>query len=316
MLYIIFIILSVVIGSYFAFRYFSILYAFQKITKEINDIQQDLTQNQMLHLPIPDQHLGKVLCSFNDTLEKIRTERQKYEKREQEFQRQIENISHDLRTPLTVILGYLKLVKMADKNHMAVNKELAEIFDIIEHKAEIMKTLVTQFYDYSRLNAGDYELPLNNVDISRTLRESLMGNYQILEQAHLDVKTNIPDHPLWVLGEESALERVFLNLLQNAGRYADTYLCISVKEYEKNISISFINDTKILSEDDIPHLFDRFYMQDISRNQGGTGLGLTIAKWLAEEMGAALSAHILDQDTPNSETESFKICFELCINNS
>lgn len=306
-------IIIAIIGSYFGFRYFSILYAFRVMTKEIQEIQKDLTQNQILHLPLPNRHLAKVICSFNGTLEEIREERQKYEKREKEFQKQIENISHDLRTPLTVILGYLKLVKNTNKELSIKNKELEETLEIIENKAEIMKTLVTQFYEFSRLNAGDYELLLDNVDVSRTLRESLMGNYQVLEQSPLEVDIKIPEHPIWVMGEESALERIFLNLLQNAGRYAETYLHISIKEEEQKVLISFINDTNILSVDDIPYLFERFYMQDSSRNQGGTGLGLTVAKSLVEEMGGTLNAYIVDKDSIKSVGNQFTICFELCM---
>lgn len=301
-----------IIGGYFAVCYLSILYAFREITKDIREIQKDLTQNQILHLPIPNRDLEKVLCSFNDSLEEIRKERLKYEKREKEFQKQIENISHDLRTPLTVILGYLKLMKKADKK-LNMDKELSEALEIIEHKAETMKILVTQFYDFSRLNAGDYGLTLNNVDISRTLRESLMGNYQVLEQSHLAIEVNIPEHPIWVIGDDSAIERIFLNLLQNASRYAYSFLSISIKEEEEKVSISFINDTNMLSEDDIPHLFDRFYMQDSSRNQGGTGLGLTVAKSLAEEMGGILEVSIVDKEPLNSEKDKFTICFELCV---
>lgn len=310
-----FIILAVIaiLGSYFTFRYFSILYGFREMIKEIQEIQKDLTQNQIIHLPIPNRHLAKVMCSFNGTLEEIRKERQKYQKREKEFQMQIENISHDLRTPLTVILGYLKFLKNKDKEFSKKDNELEETLKIIENKAEIMKTLVTQFYEFSRLNAGDYELSLNNVDISRTLRESLMGNYQLLEQSHLEVDINIPEHPIWVMGEESALERIFLNLLQNAGRYADTYLHISIKEEDQNVSISFINDTNILSEADIPNLFDRFYMQDNSRNKGGTGLGLTVAKSLLEEMGGTLKANIVDKEFLKNEINKVTICFELCM---
>lgn len=298
-------IILAIIGGYFAFRYLSILYAFGEITKEMREIQKDLTQNQSLHLPIPNRNLEKVLCSFNNTLEEIRKERQKYEKSEKEFRRQIENISHDLRTPLTVILGYLKFMKKSD-NELIMDKKLAEELEIIEHKAETMKVLVDQFYDFSRLNAGDYGFTLNNVDISRTLRESLMGNYQVLEQSHLAIEVNIPEHPIWAIGDNSALERIFLNLLQNTGRYADSFLSISIKEDDENVSISFINDTKMLSEDDIPHLFDRFYMQDSSRNQGGTGLGLTVAKSLAEEMEGILDVSIVDKG-------SLTICFELCM---
>ncbi|MBU3173611.1 sensor histidine kinase [Clostridium estertheticum] len=305
-------IILAIIGGYFAFRYLSILYAFREITKDIREIQKDLTQNQILHLPIPNRDLEKVLCSFNYTLEGIRKERHNYEKREKGFQKQIENISHDLRTPLTVILGYLKLIKKTDKE-LNMDKELAEALEIIENKAETMKILVAQFYDFSRLNAGDFGLTLNNVDISRTLKESLMGNYQILERSHLAIEVNIPEHPIWVMAEDSALVRIFLNLLQNAGRYADSFLRISMKEDDENVLISFINDTNMLSEDDIPHLFNRFYMQDSSRNQGGTGLGLTVAKLLAEEMGGILEVSIVDKESLNSEKYKFTICFKLCI---
>lgn len=79
-------------------------------SRELKDIQQDLSQNQIVHLPIPDKSLSKLLSVFNSIIEEIRKERQTYERRERDFQKQIENISHDLRTPLTVILGYLKLL--------------------------------------------------------------------------------------------------------------------------------------------------------------------------------------------------------------
>lgn len=303
-------IILTIIGGYFAFRYLSMVYALRKIAKEMKEIQKDLTQNQCLHLPIPNKELEKVVCTYNDALEEIKKERQNYKKREKEFQRQIENVSHDLRTPLTVILGYLKLMKKAD-HELNMKNELVESIEIIEHKAEIMKTLVDKFYDYSRLYAGDYGLTLNNVDISRTLREALMGSYQMLEQSHLAVEVNIPEYPIWVLGENAALERIFLNLLQNASRYASNFLRISIKVDEENVLISFINDTYILSEEDIPHLFNRFYMQDSSRNQGGTGLGLTVAKMLAEEMGGILEVRIVDKEALDSGKEKLTICFQL-----
>lgn len=304
-------IIIAVMGIYFAFRYVSLLFAFCKITKEMQEIREDLTQNQMLHLPVPNRHLAKTMSEFNSTLEEIQKERQKYEKREKEFQKQIENISHDLRTPVTVILGYLKFIK--NKKYLTQDEELKETLEIIEHKAETMKSLVTQFYEFSRLNAGDYKLKLDNVDISRVLRESLVGNYQFLEQSDLKVDVNIPEHPIWVLGEEAGFERIFLNLMQNAGRYADTSLNITVKESEKNVTISFTNDTAKLSEGEVSHLFDRFYMQDGSRNQEGTGLGLTVAKSLTEEMGGTLEVHMNTPDLSEIESDKSIVCFELCM---
>jgi len=302
-------IILAVIGFYCAFRYLSLLYAFRKIRKEVREVQQDLTQNQILHLPLPNRHLAGLIGEFNNTLEEIQKERQKYEKREREFQKQIENISHDLRTPLTVILGYLKYVK--NKEYVVQDKELREILDIIELKGETMKNLVAQFYEFSRLNAGDYTLKPDKVDMSRILRESLLGNCQILEGTNLEVNINIPEYPVWVMGDAAALERIFLNLLQNAGRYAHTYLNIWMSETEKDVSVFFANDAEGVSKEMVIHLFDRFYIQDASRNQGGTGLGLTVAKLLSEEMGGTLEACLNEDGSGPEQKSKSVISFEL-----
>lgn len=299
-----------VTASFFTIRYFTIVFALRQVNKDLQDIQKNLAQNQILRLPVPHKELKNTLRIFNNILEEIRKERQESEKREKEFQKQIENVSHDLRTPLTVILGYLKLIRK-NIHPFDLHKELAEALQIIEQKADAMKNLVTQFYDFSRINAGDYSLALDSIDISRILRESLMGNYQVLEQSHLEIQANIPEHPIWVLGQVTALERVFLNLLQNAGRYADSFLHIAVIEEELNTSVLFINDTHKLTRADIPQLFGRFYMQSGSRNQGGTGLGLTVAKSLAEEMEGTLEADIIEYEALQPDSGNIALCFKL-----
>ncbi|HJD28102.1 MAG TPA: HAMP domain-containing histidine kinase [Candidatus Blautia avicola] len=302
--------LALIIGGFFAFRYFSLLYAMKKTEEEIREIQQDLTQNQMLHLPVPSPALGRLLNSFNKVLEEIREERISYEQREKEFQKQIENISHDLRTPLTVILGYLRMLKKHPQAGPAKDPELADTLRILEQKAERMNTLVNQFYDYSRLCAGDFKMEMEKTDLSRVLRESLMENFRILEEAHLKVEADLPSHPLWIMGNQPALERIFLNMFQNGGRYAESVFQIAVKEEDQEIFISFTNDTKKLSPEDLPRLFDRFYIQDSARSQGGTGLGLTVARSLAEEMGGTLEVSVPELPE-KEETQNLIVCFEL-----
>lgn len=309
MLNIILLVLAVLVAGYFALRYIFVMNALKVIRKELDHVQQDLSQNQILFLPVPDPHLRKLIQAFNSSLEGIQKERQQYEKREREFQNQIENISHDLRTPITVILGHLKLFKASQTARLSSDQELLDILFILERKAEVMKDLVSQFYDYSRLSARDYELTLHQVDVARALKESLMDNHQMLEQASLLIDAKIPDHPVLVLGDSSALERIFLNLLHNAGKYADTFLHITLKAEEKDIIISFVNDTRILTEGHIPHLFERFYRQNSF--QSGTGLGLTIAQKLTEEMHGALSARTLDHETTESKSAPTVIQFEL-----
>ncbi|MCI9123707.1 MAG: HAMP domain-containing histidine kinase [Eubacterium sp.] len=294
MLYFIFTLAAACTAGFFAFRYTMLVRALAVVTGDLYELQADLTQNQILRLPMPDCHLAKLLAAFNKALGAMQAERWSYEKRERKFQAQIENISHDLRTPLTVILGYLKLYKNSHYEQMDQDPELAETMEIVEHKAEVMKGLVTQFYDYSRLQAEDYSLTLQNLDIARMLRESFLGNCEVLEQNDLRVDLKVPHEPVWGLADQAALERIFQNLFQNAGRYADTYLDISMRADADGVHLFFMNDTRLLSKEDIPHLFERFYIQDRARNQGGTGLGLTVAKKLAEEMDGTLQVEVFD----------------------
>ena len=210
---------SLFFSSFFAFRYFSLLYAMKKTEEEIREIQQDLTQNQMLHLPVPSPALGRLLGAFNKVLGEIREERIDYERREKAFQKQIENISHDLRTPLTVILGYLKMLKKHPQAGISQDPELADTLGILEQKAERMNALVNQFYEYSRLCAGDFEMEMEKTDLSRVLRESLMGNCRILEEAHLKVEADIPQHPLWIMGNRPGTDSGKISGRRNGGDF-------------------------------------------------------------------------------------------------
>ena len=290
--------LVLVLAAYFAFRFYLLKKALKETSEQLQVIQKDLKQNQVLHLPLPDHDLEALMSSINCTLDAIRSERKDYAKRESEFQAEIEAISHDLRTPLTVMLGYLGFLQ---KQRLSLTADQKEMLDIIERKARSMEILISQFYDYSRLNANDYEIKIEEIDVGRTLREVFAENCMMLEKAVLQVKTDFPNHPVWVEGETTALERIFSNLFQNAGRYANHFLNISIQENGTSVQIIFENDTLKANADNIPHLFDRFYMADTSRNKGGTGLGLTIAKCLAEEMAGSLTADLINgegKETP------------------
>src|SRR5699024_8132840 len=206
--------------------------------------------------------------------------------------------------------GYLRILKKHPQAGLAKDSELADTLRILEQKAERMNTLLNQFYDYSRLCAGDFKMEMEKTDLSRVLRESLMENFRILEEAHLKVEADLPSHPLWIMGNQPALERIFLNMFQNGGRYAESIFQIAVKEENQEIFISFTNDTKKLSPEDLPRLFDRFYIQDSARSQGGTGLGLTVARSLAEEMGGTLEVSVPELPE-KEETQNLIVCFEL-----
>lgn len=280
---------TLILAVYFRVRLYILKRALRETRGQLQEIMKDLTQNQILHLPFPNRDLGALMDSVNKVLDEIRGERRDYRKRERQFQSQIEAVSHDLRTPLTVILGYLKLLQEQEP-HPPLPEGLKETLEIITRKALALEKLISQLYDYSRLTASDYELSFEEIDAGRILREVFVDNCLLLENARLEVETDFADYPVFVKGEAETLKRILTNLLQNAARYAVRSCRVAMQEEGNQVRIVFENDADNISPRDIPHLFEPFYMNDRSRRQGGSGLGLTIAKRLAEEMGGTLEA--------------------------
>lgn len=299
-------VIAVLAAGYFCFRFLALKRALGKAERELQEIGRELSQNRFLHLPLPDRELERFIGTVNGTLEQIRRERREYERREREFQHQIENISHDLRTPLTVILGYLGIMREMGRSgegrltgETALSSEHGaggeDILAVIERNARAMERLVGQFYTYSQLNAQDYRLTPQALDAGRLLRESLAANYQILARARLEVSCQLPEHPVEVWADAEALERIFANLFQNAGRYAAGRLWIYLEERPEDVLFCFENDADGLTPETVSRLFERFYRQDKARGQGGSGLGLTVAKGLAEAMGGRMSAELISE---------------------
>lgn len=268
--------------------------ALRRSAVDLNEINDSVTENNVLRLPAPDKDMAALLSVVNGTLSAVRKERISYALREKEFRSQIECISHDLRTPLTVIIGYLKLMPERD-----------DTSEVILRKALSMQKLVSAFYDYSRIISGDYPLKLDSTDMRRVVLETFADNCVIFENKGLSVEAQFDDDPVIILADGGALERIAINLLQNASRYARSLFKITFSIDGGRALAKFINDADDMSEDTLLHIFDRFYMADGSRTAGGTGLGLTIARDLAEQMGGSLTA-VMEQSGDRR-----LLCFEL-----
>lgn len=296
--------IALLLGGYFALRYYLLKNALREAGGELREICGDLEQNRILRLPVPDGALGALMESVNLLLEEVRRERLGLLRREREFQEQIENISHDLRTPLTVILGYLKLLRKSPEAWREKDDpKWRETLEIMERNGRTMEKLVAQFYAYSQVSGAGYEMELGEVDVCRALREALAENYGLLEKLSLRVK--LPEHPVKVRGNGEALERIFQNLLQNAGRYARSFLHVSMEgpsEAQPQVRIMLANDGEGVTEAEAACIFDRFYRGDRARGKGGSGLGLAIAKSLAEGMGGSLTARVAGEE-PDPEAK-------------
>lgn len=261
--------------------------AVREARRDLEEIVEAIGENRVLKLDAPGRELEELLAVMNRALQGIRDERVSYEQRERAFQKEIENISHDLRTPLTSILGYLKIM---DRSEMT--REEQEDLEVIQRKAEGLQRLVNQFYDFSRAVEAEYVPQLRPLDLARLLRERLLESYQELEQRGLELRLELPEGAVWILADRDCVDRVMSNLLQNAKRYALSRLTVRLVPEGQWARMEFENDGAGVTREELPRLFQRFYVKDSSRPAGSTGLGLTIAKAFAEKMGGSLTAEL------------------------
>ncbi len=297
---------------YYGIRYTLLKHGIREISEELTDITGNLRENRILKQPFPQREMEALLSSINYTLDEVRKERVSYEKREQEFQRQLEDISHDLRTPLTAIQGYLKLI-----DQDSLDKEEKEYLEVIRRRSAHLQHLINQFYEFSTLLSGNYKMEFREIDLARMCREQLLGYYRQLEEAGIEVRIRIPEKPVFIQADENALSRIIGNLLQNALWYAKHRLEIEIAEMQtqeaaKEVMLICSNDAEHLTEDDVRQLFRRFYTGDRARSQGGTGLGLAVSRHLAEQMGGTMTVESRqgkDQETQDEIWLTFKTVF-------
>ena len=239
-----------------------------------------------LSLPCPSAGAEELLVCLNELLELRQEERALYRRKEQELRQQIANVSHDLRTPLTSILGYLQLL---EGDGLSPEKK-AEYLAVIEGRARTLQVFIAAFYDLSRIEGGELPLEREKVDLGRTLSDQLAAAYEQIEAAGLAVEVDIAPGlpPVWADG--GAVTRIFSNLLTNALRHGEEALAVKLYREGNVIVSAFSNRAGELTEEDAAHVFERFYTADKMRTGQSTGLGLAIVKALAERMGHAAAA--------------------------
>ncbi len=239
-----------------------------------------------LALPCPSAGAEELLVCLNQLLELRQEERAAYRRKEQELRRQIANVSHDLRTPLTSILGYLQLL---EGDGLSPEKK-AEYLAVVEGRARTLQVFIATFYDLSRIEGGELPLEREKVDLGRALSDQLAASYEQIEEAGLDMEVDLaPDlPPVWA--DSGAVTRIFSNLLTNALRHGKDALSIKLYREGNGIVSAFSNRAEDLTAEDASHVFERFYTADKMRTGQSTGLGLAIVKALAERMGHSAAA--------------------------
>ena len=264
------------------------IHLLKKSADEISDAFSDrLTSdsNVLIDLSSRDRHMRNLAYTINKELKKLINDRHRYQQGDAELKNAVTNISHDMRTPLTAVCGYLD---MLDKEEQGENSK--RYLKIIRGRTEIMKQLTEELFRYSVFTSVSDGTPSEPVILNSALEESLSAMYTSLKAGHITPSVTMPDVKVKRMLNRNALSRIFGNIISNAVKYSDGDLEITLEE---NGRITFSNHAEKLDEIQVGRLFDRFYTVETA-SSGSTGLGLSIARALTEQMGGSIDAEYED----------------------
>lgn len=251
----------------------------REITSELGRILKEDT-NTSLRLSTNDRDMCRLADSINVQLKQVRKEHLQYHQGNTELKTAITNISHDIRTPLTAIAGNLYMIGKTDDI-----SEIRAYVNAIEERTETMKQLTEELLRYSIIISDENKPQTEDIFVNQVLQESISSFYPVLTEKGITPQIHMTDTRIVRNANRSELARVFSNLLNNAVKYSDGDLEITLSDTGE---ITFSNTAKELSTVEVEQLFDRFYTVEVARNF--TGLGLSIARTLVERMGGTITA--------------------------
>lgn len=265
---------------------FALLLKIFYMRKAIREIKRGFSEklytdtNTPIMLSSHDKLVSSLANDINVELKELQKQKHRYIQGDKELKNAITNISHDLRTPLTTICGYLSLLDKEEKS-----EHIARQLSIIKNRTFALKQLVEELFRYTTIISDTENSVYTETVINNVLEDCISSYYAIFKEKGITPNINLCEQKIVRSVDKTALLRIFNNIIDNAIKYSEGDLTISLFE---NGKIVFSNHTSDLNEIQIGKLFDRFYTVNTARKS--TGLGLSIAKALIEKMDGNISA--------------------------
>ena len=257
----------------------------KKLTLDLRRLNKE-KKIEKLRLGVPNKNIENLVIEINKLIDDKKEKESIYKEKDMELRDAIANMSHDLRTPLTSIMGYVYLLN--DEN--LKEDEKREYLKIIEKRASVLNGLITNFYGLSRVQADQYEITLEPIKLEIVLGEIIAAFYETLYEKFGEPEIEIEEGLNIVLGDKESLNRIFTNLIENIIKHGEGDVKISLRKEKNNIIIEFSNKAEALEAKDINRIFEKFFTRDRMRTGQNTGLGLAIVKLLVEKQGQKIEA--------------------------
>lgn len=254
-------------------------------------------------LSATDELTASIAYEVNDIVSFYEKELSTFRQAEEVNKQLMTSLSHDVRTPLTTLIGYLD----AAQKGIVTGKDKDEYVEIARRKAHDLKEYIDVLFDWFKLNSNEFILSIDPIEAVELTRNILIDWIPIFEDKQIDYSIDIPEQPFRVRLDPDAYMRVLNNLIQNviAHSHADK-ICISLSEQDGNMKILVADNGVGIEKDDLKHIFERLYKCDKGRSERGSGLGLSIVHQLVEKMSGTITA----ESTPGNGT-TFALQFPL-----
>ncbi len=251
-----------------------------QMAKELKEILEEERDGSFMVFT-DNRELMALAEQINRLLERQRKSKADFMRSQISSKKMLSNISHDIKTPMTVVLGYLEIIRLQ-------GDEGGEMLKKAEQKAQDVMELINRFFTLAKLEAGDMEIELSSLDICGICRETVLGFYEILTEKDFQVEIHIPEYPVYVRGNGEALQRILYNLISNAVKYGSEgkYLGVALREENEMVLVDVTDKGVGIDKMFAENVFERLFTMEDSRSRQvqGNGLGLTIARNLAQQM--------------------------------
>ncbi|MBF2544315.1 HAMP domain-containing histidine kinase [Listeria seeligeri] len=279
--------------------FFSFFYRFMRqrlLKKQLRTINFALNDGK----PVDTESFVPEIQELERNIESMRERQNKLMKQEEQAQQArndlITNVSHDLRTPLTSILGYLSYIH---EDRYRDEIELRYYTELVYGKARHLHKLIDDLFSYTRLDSVEYQLKKDELDVIELLSQLVAEYDGQATERNMQIIEHFEANKLIISGDGNQIMRLFENLFSNALRYGEgnKQIDVSAKQEENMAVVRVTNYGQEISEIDLPYLFERFYKADKNRTTTGTGLGLAIAKSIVEKHGGIVTAESKNRKT-------------------
>lgn len=247
--------------------------------------------NQRIRFQTHLKLLSRLAIKTNSLVERLQKVEEKNKISEESRKKMISNISHDLRTPLTSILGYVELIL---NDNTLTQDEKERYVKIVYSKGNYLYNLMEEFFQISKMDSDDFKLNIKRINVCEIIRQNIILFFNEFKKLNIEPKVNFQEDDVYVQADEKALNRILSNLINNALKYGEkgTKIGIDLTYTENTVFVSIWDNGAGIPENEINYIFDRLYTVERSRklNSKSSGLGLSIVKKLVESLGGTIKA--------------------------